>query len=273
MTRRLSWRSLTHIMAYLISIATLAPLYYLVTTALKTNNEYNKSPFGVPSHATFSNLSAAWSSGLDSDLWHTAIVSGGGALLAVAAATAAGYGLSQIGGRSARRFLFGVIACMMFTPAVLIIPLYVMMIHLKLSNTFEGAILAYAGLFLPFGVYMTTSFLQELPPELTEAARLDGAGPWQIFRRIVLPLSRPVITTLTVLLFLWMWNDLLYALILLPSPATRTVVVEITTLIGQYSTSYPALAAALLIAIAPIVIVFIFFQRGLARGLTMGIGK
>jgi multiple sugar transport system permease protein len=272
--RRISSRTLLNAMAYLISFATLAPLFYLITTALKTDNEYNQHPFGVPTQFTFANFSQVWNTlGLGADLWHTAVVSGVGTLLAVAAATAAGFGLSQLGGRAARWVLIGAVACMMFTPAVLILPLFEMMISIHLQNTFEGAALAYAGLFLPFGIYMTTTFFQELPPEIWEAARLDGAGPLQIFRRVVLPLGRPVVTTLSVLLFLWMWNDLLYALVLLPSPSTRTVIAEITTLVGEYQTSYPTLTAALLIAMAPVVLIFLFFQRGLARGLTMGVGK
>ena len=272
--RRISSRTLVHVIAYLISFTTLAPLYYLIATAIKTNEDYSQHPFGVPSQVTFANFSQVWNTlGLGSDLWHTAVVSGGGTLIAVAAATAAGFGLSQLGGRAARWVLIGAVACMMFTPAVLILPLFEMMISIHLQNTFSGAALAYAGLFLPFGIYMTTTFFQELPPEIWEAARLDGAGPVQIFRRVVIPLARPVLLTLSVLLFLWMWNDLLYALVLLPSPATRTVIVEITTLVGEYQTAYPTLTAALLIAMAPVVLIFLFFQRGLARGLTMGVGK
>ncbi|HEY1702819.1 MAG TPA: carbohydrate ABC transporter permease [Trebonia sp.] len=272
--RRIPSRTLLNLIAYLISFATLAPLYYLITTAIKTNNEYTQHPFGMPTQVTGANLADVWNSlGLGNDLWHTAVVSGGGTLLAVAAATAAGFGLSQLGGRAARWVLIGAVACMMFTPAVLILPVFEMLISLHLQDTFEGAALAYAGLFLPFAIYMTTTFFQELPPEIWEAARLDGAGPWQIFRRVLLPLGRPVVTTLSVLLFLWMWNDLLYALVLLPSPGTKTVIVAIMTLVGEYSTSYPTLTAALIIAMAPVIVIFLFFQRGLARGLTMGVGK
>jgi multiple sugar transport system permease protein len=272
--RRIPSRTLLNLIAYLISFATLAPLYYLITTAIKTDDEYTQHPFGVPTQVTGANLADVWSSlGLGNDLWHTAVVSGGGTLLAVATATAAGFGLSQLGGRAARWVLTGAVACMMFTPAVLILPVFEMLISIHLQDTFEGAALAYAGLFLPFAIYMTTTFFSELPPEIWEAARLDGAGPWQIFRRVLLPLGRPVVTTLSVLLFLWMWNDLLYALVLLPSPGTKTVIAAIMTLVGEYSTSYPTLTAALIIAMAPVILIFLFFQRGLARGLTMGVGK
>jgi ABC-type glycerol-3-phosphate transport system permease component len=259
---------------YLITAATLFPLYFLITNALKTDTGYARSQLGLPAHVTWSNFTNAWQVvGLDSDLLHSFAVSAGASVLCVAVAACAGFGLVQLGGKAARRTLFVILLFMMLTPPVIIIPLYTMMVHLHLANTFLGAILAYGAMYVPFGTYMTYSFFREVPAELFEAARVDGAGVFGGFRHIMLPLGRPALITLAVLLFIWNWNDLLYALILLQTPTTRTAMVAISGLIGQYNVSIPALTAALLIAMIPTLVIFFVFQSRLQRGLTMGAAK
>jgi ABC-type glycerol-3-phosphate transport system permease component len=260
--------------SYLITLATLYPLYFLVTNALKTDTDYARDQLGLPPHPTMANFVNAWTQvGLDQDLLHSLIVSACAAALCVAATACAGFALVQLGGKVARRTLFVILIFMMLTPPVIIIPLYTMMVHLHLANTFLGAILAYGAMYVPFGTYMMYSFFREIPAELFEAARVDGAGIFGGFRHILLPLARPALTTLGVLLFIWNWNDLLFALILLQTPATRTAMVAISGLIGQYNVSIPSLAAALLIALIPTLVIFFVFQSRLQRGLTMGAVK
>lgn len=260
--------------SYLISIATLFPLYFLITNALKTDTAYARSQLGLPGHVTWANFVNAWRVvGLDRDLLHSFIVSVGASVLCVAVAACAGFGLVQLGGKVARRTLFVILVFMMLTPPVIVIPLYTMMVHFHLANTFLGAVLAYGAMFVPFGTYMTYSFFREIPAELFEAARVDGAGVFRGFRHITLPLGRPALTTLAVLLFIWNWNDLLFALILLQGTATRTAMVAISGLIGQYNISIPSLTAALLIALIPTLVIFFLFQSRLQRGLTMGAVK
>jgi multiple sugar transport system permease protein len=262
--------------AYSLSIATLFPIYYMINTALKTEGQYGRSPFGLATKPTFSNLSTAWSTGglgLDSDLFHSGVVAIGGTALCVAVATLAGYGLSQMRPKIRRRLLLPIVSFMMITPPVLIVPLYLTMIRFGLENTFLGAILAYAALFTPFAVYLTTAFFGEVSKEVLEAARCDGAGPLQRFRHVVLPMGRPAVTTLGVLLFLWIWNDLLFALFLLQGSAVRTAMVSIAQLIGNYNVPETGLTAGLLIALLPPAVVFLLFQSKVERGLTLGAGK
>ena len=102
---------------------------------------------------------------------------------------------------------------------------------------------------------------------------MDGAGPWQRFQRVVLPIGRPALTTLGVLVFLWIWNDLLFALILLQGSDVRTAMASIAQLLGQYNLAETGLAGGLLIAMVPPVVVFFLFQSKIERGLTMGAGK
>jgi len=263
-----------YLASYAISLTTLFPIYYLVDTALKTDTEYDRSPLGLVHHPIWTNFSNAWTQlGLDHDILHSLVVSGGGAVLCVLVSTSAGFGLSQLSGRLSNAVLMVIVGFLMITPPVIVIPLYVLMVHLGLANTLLGAILAYGALFAPFGVYMSTTFFREIPREILEAARIDGTGVMQTVRFVVLPLGRPVLATLGVLLFVWIWNDLLFALVLLQTPGTRTAMVAISGLIGQYNLSYPALTAALLMAMVPTLLVFFAFQSRLQRGLTMGAVK
>lgn len=273
-----TWRHLARIpmyaVSYLITISALFPLYFLITNALKTDAQYSRSQLGLPQHVTWSNMVDAWENvGLNADLVHSFIVSAGASIACVIVAALAGFGLTHMSAKVARRTLFVILIFMMLTPPVIVIPLYTMMVHLGLANSFVGAILAYTAMYIPFGTYMTYSFFSEIPRELFEAARVDGAGVVGGFRHITLPLGKPALTTLGVLLFVWIWNDLLFALILLQGPATRTAMVAIAGLIGQYNISIPALSGALLIALVPTLVIFLLFQSRLQRGLTMGAVK
>lgn len=263
-----------YLITYAISLMTLFPVYYMIDTALKTEAGYARSSLGLAHHVTWVNFVNAWQNvGLNQDLWHSAIVTIGGVLLCLAVVTMAGYALSQMPFRRAQILLLVMVAFLMVTPPVIIVPLYMIMIHAGLVNTYLGIILAYAALFTPFGVYMTTAFFREIPKELFEAAAMDGAGPVQRFMRVLIPLGYPAIVTLGVLLFVWIWNDLLYALLMLQDNSHRTAMVAIEGLIGQYNVPMPELAAALLIAMIPTILVFILFQSRLEKGLTMGAVK
>jgi ABC-type glycerol-3-phosphate transport system permease component len=269
-------RAPLYLATYVLSIATLFPLYYTLDTALKTEGQYARSTFGLVSRPTFENFINAWSTsglGLDVDMLHSAIVAVGGTIICVAAAALAGFGLSQMKPKPRRRLLIFIVAFMMITPPVLIVPLYLSLIRFNLADNFVGGILAYAALFVPFSVYLTSSFFGEVPREILESAVVDGAGPWQRFQRIVLPIGRPALTTLSVLIFLWIWNDLLFALILLQGSNVRTAMASIAGLIGQYNLPETGLAAGLLVAMVPPLVVFFLFQSKIERGLTMGTGK
>ena len=131
-------------------------------------------------------------------------------------------------------------------------------------------ILIYVGLMLPFSVYMLTNFFRTIPASMIEAALIDGASSWRVFRRIVLPLSAAPLVTLAVVNLLWVWNELLIALVFLQDDSKKTLMIGITGFQSRYSLDVPVIMAGLTLATLPIVTVYIFGQRYFVRGLVSG---
>jgi multiple sugar transport system permease protein len=188
-------------------------------------------------------------------------------------ASLAGFAIAHLRFPGRAILLIGIIGLMAVPAAVLMIPLYRTVGQLGLIDTYPGLILTYAALNLPFSIYLVASYGAGLPREILEAARVDGAGLWATFRRIAVPLSYPALATLVTLNFLWLWNELLFGLLILQDPAKRTLQVGLATLQGQHTTPIPLLAAGLLVSLGPVLIVFFASQRNLARGLTAGAVK
>jgi ABC-type glycerol-3-phosphate transport system permease component len=159
---------------------------------------------------------------------------------------------------------------MVIPPVVMIVPLFVLYTRLELISTFHGTILIYAGLITPFSVYLLTSFFRTLPTEILEAALIDGASSLGVLWRIVVPLSGPPLVTLFVVNALYVWNDLLIALIFLQSDDSRTLMAGLSVFAGRYNNQIPLTMAGMFMASLPMIILYIAFQRYFIRGLTAG---
>jgi ABC-type glycerol-3-phosphate transport system permease component len=155
-------------------------------------------------------------------------------------------------------------------PVVMIVPLFVLYTRLGFVSTYHGTIIIYAGLITPFSVYLLTTFFRTVPKELFESARIDGAGPFVILVNVVLPLSLPAIVTLVVVNSLYVWNDLLIAIIFLQDDAKRTLMAGISVFQGRYNNQVPLTMAGMVIASAPMFILYIMFQKHFIRGLMSG---
>lgn len=165
-----------------------------------------------------------------------------------------------------RTFFFGLfLSVMMVPPQMFLIPQYQIMQHLGLLNTI--AALALPGMFSAFGTFLMRQFFMQLPLELEEAARLDGANPWQIYWRIMLPLSAPGMLALGLLVAIWSWNDLLWPLVVNTDPEKMPLSAGLASLQGEHLTNYPVLMAGALMASLPLIIAFIIFQRRLIEGI------
>jgi ABC-type glycerol-3-phosphate transport system permease component len=155
----------------------------------------------------------------------------------------------------------------------MVVPLFVSMVRWKLVNTYQGVILIYVGLLLPFSIYLMTNFFLTVPKEIVEAARIDGCSNWGVFWQIMLPLSAPAIITLVVVNALWVWNELLIALVFLQKDELKTLMVGIAALRSRNYVDIPATMAGLLIATIPIVVLYLFGQKYFIRGLVSGAVK
>jgi ABC-type glycerol-3-phosphate transport system permease component len=253
----------------------LYPFAFLVGTALKPNAEFVADEVNFPSHATFANFSSAWTQAdLGAGMVHSAIAVGVGVVLTVLISASSGFWFLIHQGRAATALRIILIGTMALPPPVFIIPLFVLLSDWQLSNNLIVLGCVYAAWNGSFGLYLTYAYYQRaIPEEVLEAARIDGATRWAQFRRIVLPLSKPAMATIAVLSFVWSWSDLLLAIVLIQNPAQRTLIPATTLLTNRYNTDLPANAAAVVLALLPMLIVFLGGQRFLQRGILAGVGK
>jgi len=264
-------RLLKHGILMVASFVALVPTIYMISTALKSQDEYVYDKIGFPAHPVLDHFKSAL---IDSPyfLWMSnslTLVVGAVVLSAIVSCLGA-YAIARLH-FAGRDVLFSISTSLMAVPpVVMIVPLFVLYTQLDLISTFRGAIIIYAGLITPFSVYLLTTFFRTLPKELFESARIDGANDLAILWRVVLPLSLPALLTLVVVNSLYVWNDLLIAIIFLQDDASRTLMAGLSVFQGRYNNQIPLTMAGMVIASAPMVILYISFQKYFIRGLMAG---
>lgn len=268
------YRALVWALLAAVSVTMVYPLIFVTTAALRTEDDYNANPLGIPKQWTLENIGEAFSTArLGSYALNSLIVVVPATVLLTVAACLAAYAFVHLR-FPFRRLLFAVaVGVMLVPPSVIMIPIFKTVFDLGLLNQYLGLILVYTSLTLPFSVYLMSSYFRSVPTALLEAAAMDGAGPWRRFWYLALPIVRPGVMAIATLTFLMLWNELLFGLLILQSEANRTIMVGVAQLQAQFAVSIPLMATGLLISIAPPLLVFLIFQRDLARGLTAGAVK
>ena len=263
-----------HAILILASILALLPTLFMIGTSLKSQDEYALDKVGLPDALDFENFrSVVFDSPFFAWMANSAILVAGAVLLSAIVSCLAAFAIARMEFKG-RDALFSVsTALMAVPPVVMIVPLFVLYTQLSLISTYQGAIVIYAGLITPFSVYLLTTFFRTLPEELFEAARIDGAGDLLILWKIVLPLSLPALLTLVVVNALYVWNDLLIAIIFLQDDAKRTLMAGISVFQGRYNNQIPLTMAGMVIASAPMLILYIMFQKYFIRGMMAGAVK
>jgi ABC-type glycerol-3-phosphate transport system permease component len=257
-----------------MAIAAIYPVYYMIETSLKTREAWTADQFGLPIPPTLDNYAAMLAGGrIPTWFMNSVIVTSASVVVATVVATLAAYAIARLRFRGRTFLLRLLVALMVIPPAVLILPLFLGMQPLGLTNTYQGVILIYSGMLVPFSVYMLSSFFRTLPGEIFEAARIDGASTVRILRSIVIPLSGPGFITLVVVNAMWVWNELLIALVFLQDDQKRTLMAGLTTLRGRYAINEPLVMAGMFLGALPILLLFLFGQRYFVRGLVAGAVK
>jgi ABC-type glycerol-3-phosphate transport system permease component len=265
---------LKHGVLLFASFIALAPTVFMIATALKSDEEYAVDKLGFPSVPGLQHFRAVL---IDSPFlaWmaNSLILAVGAVALSTAVSCLAAYAITRMPFRGRETLLAISTSLMTVPPVVMIVPLFVLYSQLGLISTYQGAILIYAGLITPFSVYLLATFFRTVPEELFEAARIDGASDFTMLWRIVLPLSLPALVTLVVVNSLYVWNDLLIAIIFLQDDAKRTLMAGISVFQGRYNNQVPLTMAGMVIASAPMLILYISFQKYFIRGLMAGAVK
>ncbi len=252
------------------SLIALFPVYVMITAAFKSQAGFLAHPWAPIADPTLAGYRAAIGDQFPRWLGNTAVLSFSAVVVTLLISALAAWGFAHWAFRGRDTVLGLLVALMVVPPVVLLVPLFVFGVRIGQISTFRLVILIYVGLMLPFSVYMLTNFFRTIPISMIEAARIDGASSWRVFRRIVLPLSAAPLVTLGVVNLLWVWNELLIALVFLQDDSKKTLMVGITGFQSRYSLDVPAIMAGLTLATLPIVTVYIFGQRFFVRGLVAG---
>ena len=252
-------------------VVTLLPLYWLVTLSTQTNAQVVSSPPDyLPSIGRFGPLEETGRLPLSTWLINSVAVGLGTALLSVAVALFAAYGLSRFSFRGGGTFGFLVFATQMMPAALLIVPLYAIFAGAHLIDSLPALILADSAFAMPVAIWVIKQAMDGVPRELDESVMIDGGGSLAILRRIVLPLSAPGIAAAGIIAFLAGWNDYLFANTFAVSSSNWTATKGLASFFGQYSTPIDLIMGTSLLFALPPVIFFLLLQRQLVSGLTAG---
>jgi ABC-type glycerol-3-phosphate transport system permease component len=269
-TGRLSRQAIV-IFATLLS---LYPVYFMTVSAFKSKSEYISDKWGLPDQLLWDNfVKALAGEKFFNRFANSAILTAGAVAISLLIACLAAYAFARMNFPGKKTLFNLILSLMVVPPVVMIVPLFVSWVRWGMINTYYGTILIYTGLLLPFSIYLMTNFFRAVPREIIEAARIDGCSSFGIFRRIMMPLSAPALITLIVVNALWVWNELLIALVFMQKDELKTLMVGIASMRSRNYVDIPVTMAGLLIATIPIVVVYIFGQRYFIRGLTGGAVK
>ena len=264
------------LMAVLIGLYLFFPVYWLIISALKTDAElYRLRPTAYPLEITLEHFKTAIvRGGLLLHLKNSLIVSLSSALINATLAIYAGYSFAKYRYFGRKPVMLFMLSAQMFPFGLLLITLHPIMTDWGLLDTRFGLILSYIVFALPVATYMLYSYFSQVPNELIEAARADGASDLRIFHTIVLPISVPPIITVFLYSFMWSWNDLLYSLTLIVSDDKRTIGPGLLlNYLNESNADWGGAMAASLLASLPVVAGFLFLQRFFIQGVTAGAVK
>jgi multiple sugar transport system permease protein len=245
------------------------PFLWQVLASLRPASELTR--LGLPSHFTLESYLAVFQGRpFARVLWNSAVVAGGTTTLCLALGGAAAFALARLQVRGGTLLLGAALLVSMFPPVATVSPLYLLIRALGLRDRLTGLVLTDTTFALPLTLWILTGFFKSIPDELYRAARIDGCSPLQAFHKVFLPLAAPALATTAILVFIFAYNELLYALTFTSSPEARTVPVAITLFAGEHEEPWGEIAAASVVATLPLVIVTLAFQRRIVTGLTAG---
>lgn len=267
----------TILIAAVVAFA-MIPVLWIMSLSFKTPATVGDGRL-IPKEWTLENYKGLFEGGWDSPLLrpliNSILIALIATLIAVTLASFAAYAIARLNFPGKAIVLGGALAVSMFPPISVVGPLFDMWRALGLYDTYPGLIIPYLTFALPLAIYILVAFFREIPWDLEEAAQVDGATPFQAFRRIIFPLAAPGVFTAAILVFIFAWNDFVFAISLTSSNASRTVPAAIAFFTGESQFTSPTgnIAAAAVLVTIPIIIFVLIFQRRIVAGLTAGAVK
>jgi raffinose/stachyose/melibiose transport system permease protein len=250
----------------------LIPLFFMIFTALKTPAELFSSElslFSLPKKAMWGNFLTAWTEGkIHLYMRNSAVVTVVMVPSTLLIVSLAAFALTRLQFRYSNLVFLIFLVGMMMPLQIFLVPLMIMIKKARLYNTYWAVIVPYIAIDIPLGILVFRGFFRTLPFELDASAKIDGCTSLQIYWRIIMPLSRPAVATMTILFSLNSWNEFLLASLFIPKDSIRTLPLGLLSYVGEWTTNYPSFMAAVILSIVPVFVVYLFFQRYFVQGLT-----
>lgn len=259
----------------LIVVVALFPVLWLVSLSLKDPNTVSDGRL-LPSKYTLENYKGIFDESIFTDALRNSLgIAAIATIIAVTLAAMAAYAIARLEFPGKRIVLVSSLAIAMFPPISVVGPLYDLWRNIGLYDTWPGLIIPYMTFALPLAIFTMSSFFREIPWELEQAAQVDGATPWQAFSKVIVPLAAPGFFTTAILVFIFAWNDFVFATSLTSTQAAQTVPAAISSFPGasQFTAPTGSIAAAAVVVTVPIIFLVLFFQRRIVAGLTAGAVK
>lgn len=256
-----------------LALILLLPMAWMIVNSLKTNRELFQNSLALPAVPQFANWVKAWQSGLYRYFGNSLIVSISSLIGILVFSSFLAYGITRFQTKGGNLVFLIVLGGMALSEQVALVPLYKILKAIHIYNTYLAVILPYIAFRIPFTVFLMRSFFLSIPKELEEAAIVDGYNSFQIFTKIIVPISKPVFSACGIVSLNHVWNEFLFANVFLESKKLMTIPIGLMTFKGDLRADYTGMLAGIILASLPLIILFLFMSKQFIRGLTAGAVK
>lgn len=267
-------RIIMYLFLIITAVSTIYPVIFMMLSSFKDKIDYMKNMFGLPSVWRLNNYKAIFNSfDIRQMMFNSFYVTIAGVIVSLAVTSMAAFSLTKLR-YEGRNGIFSLFMFVLMVPGqALMMPIYVIMSKMGLVNTRLSVILVYVATSIAFSTYLLCQNCRDIPDEIIEAARIDGASYPRVYAGMILPMLRPTLATLAILNFLSYWNEIVYSRLLLQKTELQTMTLGLLTLNGKYGTNMPLLMSGLIINLIPALMIFLIFNKYLSKGIAMGSGK
>lgn len=258
---------------WIFALVSIYPMIWLTLSSFKTSSEMFGATWALPKAWRWQNYVAAWDYGVSQYLLSSLIVTAISTTLIVLLASAAAYALVALRMRAKAFLYIAILGGSILPPEVSLLPLFRTVTALGIYNTYWALIIPYVAFGLPFTTFLIRAYMIKIPLELSEAAEMDGAGPFWTFWHIYLPLSRPILASAALISAMRVWNEFIFALTFVESESVKTITIGMMSFANALRGDWAVMMAGLVISVLPMFIVFLVLQRQFIGGLTQGAVK
>lgn len=273
MNTKLIKKGILYLILILQAVITIYPLIWMILSSLKDNISFFVDPWSLPKEPKFENYAIAWKEGIQSYMVNSVFITVLTIVIVVFISCAFSFMVARFPFRGGNLLVGLFFAGMMIPTHCTLIPLYSIMNKLGWIDSLIALLFPYVASSIPMAVFLSYGHYQQLPKELEEAATMDGCGVIQMFFRIFLPLAKPVISTMSILTAIGIWNEFIFANIFITNPDYKTLPVGLLSLKGTYNTNYAAMSAALVISALPMIVVYVCMSNKIQAGMVTGAVK